>query len=194
MKISKKIKFFIALISLFYSISLIQTTYAKYVSSADAKANLTIARWNVLINNQDIKNSSDFTSTISPVFSGSTNIAPNIIAPTATGYFDVTINGESTDVSYSYTLTLTQATTNTVSDLAITKYTIDGGTTQYSLTNNAFTATTNRTDETKTHTYRFYVEWLDGDGTTMDNSADTTATTSGVAAYAVNINLIQLAN
>ena len=40
--------------SLFYCITLMQDTYAKYVSSAEANATLTIARWNILINNQDI--------------------------------------------------------------------------------------------------------------------------------------------
>src|SRR5574344_316792 len=114
MKISRKIKFFIALFSLLYCISLIQSTYAKYVSNANA--NLTIARWDILINTQDVKENSDFTNTITPVFDGNANTAANVIAPTSTGYFDLTLNGTNTDVSYNYTITITNDATSTVTD------------------------------------------------------------------------------
>ena len=55
MNIKNKIKFFIALISLVYCISLIQDTYAKYISSASGNATMSIARWNILVNDTDIK-------------------------------------------------------------------------------------------------------------------------------------------
>ena len=93
MKTKRKIIFFVALMSLLYCITLMQDTYAKYVSSAVENAELTIARWSILINDQDVVNESNFTDTISPVFNGSTNIASDVIAPTAQGYFELLLNG-----------------------------------------------------------------------------------------------------
>lgn len=195
MNAKKKLKLFIALISLFYSVSLIQTTYAKYTSSADANANLTVARWNILINNQDIKQNSDFTNNITPTFTGTTNIAANIIAPTSEGYFDIVVNGNNTDVTFKYTITITQDLASNVSDLKIYKYTIDTDSTEHTFTD-AYTLdnTVNLNDTSKTHTYRFYVRWLDGDGETMDNTADTASTNNGKGIFDIKVNVIQQAN
>ena len=195
MNAKKKLKLFIALISLFYSVSLIQTTYAKYTSSADANANLTVARWNILINNQDIKQNSDFTNNITPTFTGTTNIAANIIAPTSEGYFDVVVNGNNTDVTFKYTITITQDLASNVSDLKIYKYTIDTDSTEHTFTD-AYTLdnTVNLNDTSKTHTYRFYVRWLDGDGETMENTADTASTNNGKGIFDIKVNVIQQAN
>ena len=106
MKTKRKIIFFVALMSLFYCVTFMQDTYAKYVSSTSAIADLTIARWSILINNQDVVNESDFSETISPVFAGSANIRSDVIAPTASGYFEIILNGENTDVSFSYTISI----------------------------------------------------------------------------------------
>ena len=93
MKINHRIKIFIALLSLLYLITLVQDTYAKYTSSANANTNITISHWNILVNNQDIKNNSNFTNTIKPVFEDNENIATGVIAPTSKGYFDIIIDG-----------------------------------------------------------------------------------------------------
>ena len=48
-------------------------------------------------------------------------------------------------------------------------------------------------DFDKTRTIKFYVEWNDDSQTeTMNNAADTAATYNGVAAYNINVNVIQL--
>jgi len=194
MKISRKIKFFIALFSLLYCISLIQSTYAKYVSSANANANLTIARWDILINTQDVKENSDFTNTITPVFDGNANTAANVIAPTSTGYFDLTLNGTNTDVSYNYTITITNDATSTVTDLILTKYTdtlnvehtfVDNN---YVITNQVAYNATNKVD-----TYRIYLTWNDDATNTMDNAADT-ATANTTTKLNVVVNIKQIAN
>ena len=191
MKIKRKIVFFIALMSLLYCLTLMQETYAKYISSANASADLTIARWNILINNQDILNNSNFTDTITPVFEGTSNIRSNVIAPTAEGYFDVILNGTSTDVSFKYTLGISFASENTVEDLIISKYTIDG--TEYTYDGSDITETILLDDINKTRTIRFYVQWNDNEETqTMNNADDTTAANGGVAAFNVDVNVIQV--
>ena len=190
MKTKKKIIFFVALLSLLYCISIMQDTYAKYLSSATENAELTIARWSILINDQDVVNESNFTDTISPVFAGSTNIKSDVIAPTAQGYFDLEINGENTDVSFTYTVSI-DTTDCAVEDLVITGYQIDG--TTYSYTGNAISRNILISDASRTQTVRFLVEWNDNALTeTMDNEADTLATLEETAAFDVSINLIQL--
>lgn len=196
MKLPKKFKFLFAFLSLFYCISLIQDTYGKYVSTANGNAALSVARWNILINDQDIKQNSNFTNTISPVFNGSENIANSIIAPTAEGYFDVIINGTNADVSFKTTINIEVSASSDVKDLIITKYTIDNRSTEYTFNNNDYTleSTTLYTDSNKITTYRFYVQWNDGSGSTMSNSEDTLVANSGQAKLDINVNFTQVAS
>lgn len=192
MKIKRKIVFFVALMSLFYLITLMQDTYAKYVSSADATAEFTIARWNILINDQDILQNSNFSDTIEPEFTGTSYIKEGVIAPTAEGTFDITLDGTDTDVSFTYTITAQASQNSTVTDLEITKYVID----DVEYTYNAQTGITNSIqfdDLNKSVTITFYVEWNDDPSTqNMNNAADTNATIDGVAAYDINVNVIQM--
>ena len=192
MKLKRKIIFFLALMSLFYCITFMQDTYAKYISSASASANLTIARWNILVNNQDILQNSNFTSTITPQFAGTTNIKSGVIAPTAEGTFQIVLNGTSTDVSFTYTITLEENPYNTVSDLVITKYNIDGTDYAYDpetpITENILLNAPN-----KIRTITFYVKWNDDPATqNMNNAQDTQATYNGTAAYNIDVNVIQI--
>ena len=190
MKIKRKIIFFLALMSLFYCVNLIHGTYAKYISSANANTDITIARWNILVNNQDILQNSNFTSTITPIFEGTSNIREGIIAPTSEGYFDVIINGDSTDVSFEYTLDVELSSLNTVDDLVITKYELNNVEHQFygSIDNTILL-----NDYIKSNNIRFYVKWNDDAATqTMSNADDTTAARNGVAAFDLSLNVIQV--
>ena len=190
MKLNRKITFLLALLALFYCVSLIQSTYAKYLSTADADTNITIARWNILVNNQDISQNSNFSEVLEPTFTGNENIKDGVIAPTATGYFDITIDGSTTDVSFSYDISLSEADDNTVTDLKITKYEIDGHSYTY---NGPISGNILLNDQNRALTVRVYVEWVDQtDDETMTNVDDTTAANSGVAKFKVNVNVIQL--
>ena len=192
MKIKRKIVFFVALMSLFYLITLMQDTYAKYVSSADASAEFTIARWNILINNQDILQNSNFSETIEPEFNGTTYIKEGVIAPTAEGTFEITLDGTDTDVSYEYTITANNSVNSTVSDLELVKYVIDGVNYTYD-PSTGITDTVQFDDPDKTVTITFFVKWNDNPSTqTMNNAADTNATIDGVAAFDINVNVIQM--
>lgn len=190
MKTKRKIAFFVALMSLIYCLTFMQDTYAKYISSATETAELTIARWSILVNNQDVVNQSNFSDTISPVFPGTTNIRSDVIAPTAQGYFDLVINGDNTDVSFTYTISIDTDDCE-VSDLIITSYVINN--TTYTYTGNDITGNILLNDANKTVTIRFNVLWNDNVSTqTMDNAADTEASLEESAAFDVNINFIQL--
>ncbi len=191
MKVKKKIMFFVALICLFYCVSLMQSTYAKYVTTADTDAEFTIARWNILVNDQDIRDNSNFTNLIVPEFNGTTHIKEDVIAPTAEGYFDIVIDGSNTDVSYTYTLTIDYAAGNDVEDLIITKYTI--GEINYAYTvGNSITDDVLLNAENKVTSIRFFVKWNDDEATqSMNNIADTATTSNGIAAFAVKLNVVQ---
>ena len=190
MKLNRKITFLLALLALFYCVSLIQSTYAKYLSTADADTNITIARWNILVNNQDISQNSKFSEVLEPTFTGNENIKDGVIAPTATGYFDITLDGSTTDVSFSYDISFSEADDNTVTDLKITKYEIDGHSYTY---NGPISGNILLNDQNRALTVRVYVEWVDQtDDETMTNVDDTTAANGGVAKFKVNVNVIQL--
>ena len=192
MSIKRKILFFVALMSLFVLITMMQNTYAKYVSSADATAEFTVARWNILINDQDILQNSDFSDTILPEFEGTNYIKQGVIAPAAEGYFEITLDGTDTDVSYTYTITANISPDSDVTDLELYKYEIDN----VEYTYNPSTGITNSTAYDaldKTVTVKFYVRWNDNPATqNMTNADDTAVTVDGLAAFDVHVNVIQM--
>lgn len=187
-KFKRKMIFFMALISLFYCVSIMQDTYGKYLTAAEATTELTIARWQIYVNDQDIVNNSDFSEVITPTFAGTTNIQSGVIAPTSTGSFNLEINGEDTDVSFTYTISLDTTDCN-VSDLQITGYTI--GNTHYNYTGNDITGDILLNDTNKVVSITFDVVWNDGTGSTMNNAADTAASKTGPATFDVDVNFIQ---
>lgn len=192
MKFSKKIKAFLALIALFYCVTLVQSTYAKYVSGLDANTNLAIARWKIMLNDVDITTESDFTGEITPVLNGSNYVAEGVIAPAASGYFDVVIDGSDTDVSFQYTITTSLADDNTVTDLRVTSYQI--GSNPAVAYVDSVSNIINSGDANKSNTIRFFIDWYDSTGETMDNEADTVASSEGIASFLVNVNVIQVAS
>lgn len=190
---SRKFRILLACISLLLLVDMVQDTYAKYVSSASANSNFTIARWSFLINQQDVLNNSNFSNTIVPVFDSNANIRSGVISPTSTGYFDITIDSTNVDVAFNEIITLSQGDNNTVTDLVFTGYSLNNGS---RVTLNTDTITTSHLlNEVNTvNTYRFFIEWVDGDGETMNNASDTEATVEGVASVKINVQFIQNPN
>ncbi len=192
---NRKFRLLLACISLLILVDLVQDTYAKYVSSADATTNFTIARWAFTVNNQDIVASNNFSSTITPVFDQNVNIGSNVIAPTSTGHFDVVIDSSNVGVAFDETITLSNASNNTVTDLVFTGYKKNNGQI-INFENNQTTITETHPlgEQNSINTYTFYIEWKDGTGETMNNAADTQAAIDGVAAVHVVIDFIQKAS
>ena len=191
---NRKFKLLLACLSLLLLLDLMQDTYAKYISSADATSNFTIARWSFLVNEQDVLSNSDFSNTIVPVFDTNANIKAGVIAPTSTGYFDIEIDSSNVGVSFDEVITLTQGTLNTVDDIVFVGYKKnDEEIVEFDETT-SITTTHLLTEETTVNTYRFYIKWKDDATETMDNAADTAASQSGTAAIAVNIQFIQKAS
>ena len=191
---SRKTRLMLALISLLLLVNLMQESYAKYISSASANGGFTIARWAFVVNTQDVLANSTFSSTIVPSFDTNANIKADVIAPTSTGYFDIEIDSSDVDVAYTTTITLGQADDNTVTDLRFTGYKINTGSIQPINDTSATIQIAHQLNEVNTtNTYRFYIEWYDGQGEDMDNSDDAVASDEGVAKVAVNLQFLQTA-
>ena len=194
MHLKQHYRFIVAFISLLLLLSFIQDTYAKYSTNASATTDITIAGWNILINNSDITNESDFSNAITPIFPGTTHIASNVLAPLSEGYFDIEVNATDVDVSFVETITLNHGLDNTITDLIISGYSIDGGT-KINFGTGAKTITNDfLLTDARIRTYRIYVNWLDGTGETMDNEDDTEAVKAGEASISVNANFVQKPN
>ena len=193
---NRKFRLLLACLSLLLLIDMMQDSFAKYVSTAEANGNFTIARWSFMVNQQDVLNNSDFSTTIIPTFDADQNIAAGVIAPTSTGYFDVTIDSTNVGVAYDEEISLSNGTNSTVTDLIFTGYKLNNGNTIafQNSTNPSFTISHSLNEQNRVNTYRFFIEWRDGQGENMNNSADTQASKNGSAAIKINLRFIQRAS
>lgn len=195
MKNYKKSIVLLAIFFTFVTIFLIIQTYAKYISSASGETSISIAKWNIKVNNKSIKTDTNISSTIAPVFPGNENIASNILAPTAEGYFDLNFDFTDADVSFKYTITSSIAENSPVKDFVISGYSIDNGERiefeDYS--NNSISEDILLSSNIKNRSIRIFLKWVDDDSASMSNEEDTIATTSSTPAICnVNINFTQI--
>ena len=161
---------------LFYMIQI----YAKYLTTTKGNTKLTIANWNIIVNNLSIKNNTDISNSISPVFPGTEHIASNIIAPTAEGYFDLNLDFSNVDVSFKYTITVSSDQKSSVKDLVSTGYSIDDNEKiTFKEFNEPITETIALSNNIKNRKLRIYIMWNDSeDSQTMSNTDDTLSTKS----------------
>lgn len=198
MVLNRKIIILMSCISLLLCIVTLQDTYAKYLSSANGTTDISIARWRILVNDFDVRNSITSNSLITPVFSGNNHIAENVVAPTANGYFDIIIDGNDTDISFNYTININTSEDSLVQDIVTTGYQVDGGEIITSSSSN-ISGTILLNDLNKVKTIRIYITWVDqalNQDETMNNQDDTNATKelNAVAKLDVNVNFIQIIN
>lgn len=174
---------------------IIGNTVAKYITSASSNADINIARWQVLVNNQDITSATTLNNVITPIFPGNENIANGVIAPTAEGYFDIVIDATNTDVSLSYEITISPNEDSIVTDLIMSGYSIDNGEKQEVTEDEngelKITGQIRYNNQDKDISIRVYLKWNDDteEGATMTNSDDTTTTQAEQSVAKVNANL-----
>ena len=117
----------LTLCSLLVTMCMINETYAKYVTVATSTTSSSIARWKILVNDDDITLGSTSSELIEPIFPGSSDISPDVISPNAEGYFDLVIDASNVDVSFQYRIDINPNENSPVSELVATKYIINGG-------------------------------------------------------------------
>ncbi len=194
MENNNRFKIIVFFAGLLFLVTLVQETYAKYRVDADGTATVNIARWNIVVNEQDIIDNNYITNTLTPTFAENPHIADGVIAPTAIGYFDLNIDCTNVDVSFSYSISTELDAENDVDDLVVIGYTVDGG---------AMNAIEGQMDEVsediyfdatnKTRDIRIYVQWDDSESATMDNASDTQAALAeGSAKINAMINFTQI--
>lgn len=190
----KKKLILLVVLSIILCLFFVQESLAKYITTADETANISIARWKILVNDEDIRDENAVNTVINPVFLGNDNIAENIIAPTSEGYFDLIIDAREADVSFKYKISMSVNQNSSVKDLVATKYVVNGGEPiTMDINNQTIENTVLYGNNNSTINIRVYIVWNDGDGSLMDNSADTLATTSGNSAMMnVSLNFTQV--
>jgi len=121
--VRKRICFALLLMSCSLCLCFMSSTYSRYVAGTQGNIDMLFAKWQILINNQDIADENNSEITINPTIEQSNNIRNNVMAPTSKGYFDIDIDSSNVDMSYRYTITLS-IDNEDVPDLMISRYAI----------------------------------------------------------------------
>jgi len=192
----KKWHLILAICALILCITQIQQTYAKYLDTKEGDTDFTIAKWKILVNQQDITEASTMSSLITPVYIENEHIKEGVIAPGREGYFDLVIDSSNTEVSFRYDISVTSSENSSVNDLIITGYSLnDSEIIPVSDQLNNLSNVIYYTDTNKENKIRIYFKWRDGTGENMNNEADTNASIQGVnAKLKVNITFTQITN
>ena len=178
---------------------LYQSSYAKYRKRVTADVDLTVAKWTIKINNEDVKNRKKLTNKLVPEFEESEYTKANVLAPGSKGYCDIVINSKNVDVNFQITLQAKVPSESAISDLKVTDYIInpsDSNTTkiEYTELQEINIPVVHNTEQT---IIRLFIEWDDDPSTQkMDNEADTNAAvdTSSEALIKINTNFTQVNN
>ena len=192
----KKWHLILAICALILCITQIQQTYAKYLDTKEGDTDFTIAKWKILVNQQDITEASTMSSLINPVYIENEHMKEGVIAPGREGYFDLVIDSSNTEVSFRYDISVTSSENSSVNDLIITGYSLnDSEIIPVSDQLNNLSNVIYYTDTNKENKIRIYFKWRDGTGENMNNEADTNASIQGVnAKLKASITFTQITN
>lgn len=180
----KRICFMMLLMSCSLCLCLMSSTYSRYVAGTTGNIDILFAKWQILINSEDIADANNSTISFTPTIEANSYVKENTIAPTSNGYFDIEIDPTNVDVSFRYTIDL-EIDNEDIPDLMITRYAIlpsdyeEGDVIEYTTLNEPVITDEllfdNETDDFSfdTFTIRVYFEWYEGDDELMDDDADT---------------------
>ncbi len=180
----KKVRFIIAFMSLSVCLCFMSSTYSRYIASTTGNVDALFAKWQILVNENDITNNSSSSIDIVPIIEENEYVADGVIAPSSEGYFDVVINPSNVDVSFQYSITL-DVDNETMLDLNTTGYSIYDSTyvegnplevipIENNLINNILMFDNETPDFAfGVFTVRVYFEWYEGENETMNDEADT---------------------
>ncbi len=180
----KRISFVLLLMSCSLCLCFMSSTYSRYVAGTTGNIDILFAKWQILINTQDITNQNNSNISITPTIEQNENIRENTVAPTSKGYFDIDIDPTNVDVSFTYSIEL-EINNEEIPDLMITKYAIlpndyeEGDTIEYTtlqtntITNNLLYDNETENFNFEPFTIRIYFEWYEGEEEQMNDEADT---------------------
>lgn len=172
----KRFKIIVLLLSLSVTVFLMNHTYSRYVSSSTNNIETSFAKWQILVNNEDIANESSSEIEFNPVIEENEFVRDGKMAPSSKGYFDIEIDSSNTDVAFEYNLEF-EILNDEIPDIVISKFGIyyddsDGiilnDLEDLKITNNVLVK-----DLDKTFTIRVYFEWINDELKTMSNEDQT---------------------
>ena len=79
----KRILLILACFWLIISFLIIKSTYAKYLSTINSNANISISAWRIKLNTQDVMQNADFTQNMNLIFPGNDYYLEDTIVPGA---------------------------------------------------------------------------------------------------------------
>lgn len=191
-----RIKILAVFVPLCLLLCFMSNTYSRYVADTTGNIKMSFAQWQILVNEEDITNNNSSSVTLNPIINKSEYVEKDKIAPSSSGYFDISIDPTNVDVAFNYSITLDVVNEN-IPDLMITKYAIldinhqEGDSITYkNLENNVinesveFKKLATGSDETATSSdefdydlkpfiVRIYFEWYEGTNETMQDEDDT---------------------
>ena len=107
MKKQKTFRIILLILILILAFLTIRNTYSKYVTQTENTSNLDISKWRILLNNEDIRNKSDFTEDILLTYDTSEHITEGLVVPTSKGKFSLELNSTGTDLPFEYVIQVT---------------------------------------------------------------------------------------
>lgn len=186
----KKVLIILSCLWFIISFLIIRATYAKYLTSLGSNANIGIASWKILLNNQDIMNNSDFSSNVNLVFPGNNYYLANYIVPEALGYFDLVIDSSEIVLPFRFTITATADANNDIADAKIVGYSYPGQVDYITyLAANATSIQGSANGSVNSTTIRVYVSWNDDASTQLLNDVQDTALALNSADAILNVNV-----
>ena len=167
----RRIKILIAFVALAFSLSIISTTYSRYVADANGDVALTFAKWQILVNDADITSGNVESIDITPTIVENENVASGKLAPSSLGYYDIEIDVSNVETSFDMHITLDN---EDMADLRITSYSIDDGE-EIEIEDGQIDESFDYDEDLETINIRIYFEWYDVDDgdSEMDNDDDT---------------------
>lgn len=175
-----KIKILVIMISISFSLSMMSNTYSRYIASTTNSIETPFAKWQIMINNEDITSNNEASITFNPIIEKNENVKENTIAPSSKGYFDINIDPTNVDVSFNYKINLNIENDN-MPDLLITKYAIldenyiEGDELNLiNLDSNEINNSMIYNNSTfNKYTIRVFFEWYEGENELMNDQDDT---------------------
>ncbi len=180
----RKARILTVLVSLSICLSLMSSTYSRYVADTTGNIEALFAKWQILVNTTDITNNSSSTITFEPIIEENDFIASNVIAPSSKGYFDIDVDPRNVEVSFNYSINLEIENEN-IPDLIITKYAflpdnyIEGDQLEMINLDASYISDSLIFDkntenfEFKSFTIRVFFEWYEGETELMNDENDT---------------------
>lgn len=176
----KRLRLLIVFASLSVTMGFMSNTYSRYVADTNGDIKIEFAKWQIVVNSNDITDNAVSTINITPTMDANDNIEENTVAPSSSGYFDIVIDPTNVDVSFDYSISIDLLNEN-MPDLIISEYAFlsenfkDGDEViKNALENSTITDTFDvSTNDKEPFTIRVFFEWFEGENENMNDEADT---------------------